>query len=42
MEALGKEVQTGYFEAMKAITREYVPSLSAVDLETRVVFPPRR
>ena len=35
-----KEVQTGYFEAVKAITREYVPSLSSEDLEKRVVFPP--
>ena len=36
-----KEVQLGYFEAAKTITREYVPSLSPEDLETRVVFPPR-
>ena len=35
-----KEIQVGYFEAAQAITREYVPSLSAVDLEKRVVFPP--
>ena len=35
-----REVQIGYFEAAKAITREYVLSLSADDLETRVVFPP--
>ncbi len=35
-----KEIQVGYFEAAKAITRDYVPSLSAEDLETRVVFPP--
>ena len=35
-----KDVQIGYFEAAKAITREYVPSLSAEDLEKRVVFPP--
>ena len=30
----------GYLEVAKAITREYVPSLSAEDLEKRVVFPP--
>lgn len=36
-----KEVQVGYFEATKAITRDYVSSLSADDLETRVVFPPQ-
>ena len=36
-----KEVQIGYFEATKAITREYVSSLLAEDLETRVVFPPQ-
>ena len=30
----------GYFEAVKTITREYVPSVSAEDLEKRVVFPP--
>ena len=35
-----KEVQVGYFEAAKAITREYVLSLSAGDMEKRVVFPP--
>ena len=35
-----KDVQVGYFEAAKAITREYVPSLSSEDLEKRVVFPP--
>lgn len=35
-----KEVQIGYFEAAKTITREYVPSLSSEDLEKRVVFPP--
>ena len=35
-----KEVQVGYFEAVKAITRVYVASLSAEDLEKRVVFPP--
>ena len=35
-----REVQFGYFEAIKAITREYVPSLSSEDLEKRVVFPP--
>ena len=35
-----KEVQVGYFEAAKAFTREYVPSLSSEDLEKRVVFPP--
>ena len=40
MEAPSKEVQTGYFEAVKAITREYVSYLSAEDLEKRVVFPP--
>ena len=40
MEPPSKEIQTGYFEAVKAITREYVPSLSSEDLETRVVFPP--
>ena len=40
MEALSKEIQTGYFEAVKTITRECVPSLSAEDLEKRVVFPP--
>ena len=33
-----REVQMGYFEAVKAITREYVPSLSAEDLEKRVVW----
>ena len=33
-----REVQMGYFEALKAITREYVPSLSAEDLEKRVVW----
>ena len=36
-----KEVQVGYFEAAKAITREYVPSQSDEDLERRVVFPPQ-
>ena len=36
-----KDVQTAYFEAAKAITREFVPSLSAEDLEKRVVFPPQ-
>ena len=36
-----KDVQVGYFEAAKAITREYVPSLSDEDLERRVVFPPQ-
>ena len=35
-----KEVQIGYFEAAKAITREYVTSLSSEDMEKRVVFPP--
>ena len=35
-----KEVQVGYFEAAKAITREYVSSLTAEDMEKRVVFPP--
>ena len=35
-----KEVQIGYFEAAKAITREYVQSLSDDDMEKRVVFPP--
>ena len=40
MEAPSKEIQTGYLEAMKATTREYVSSLSAEDLEKRVVFPP--
>ena len=40
MEAPSKEIQTGYLEAVKATTREYVSSLSAVDLEKRVVFPP--
>ena len=35
-----KEVQIAYFEAAKGITREYVPPLSAEDLEKRVVFPP--
>ena len=40
MEAPSKEIQTGYLEAVKATTREYVSSLSAEDLEKRVVFPP--
>ena len=35
-----KEVQVAYFEAAKAITREFVPPLSSEDLEKRVVFPP--
>ncbi len=35
-----KEVQIGYFEAAKAITRDYVLSLSGKDMEKRVVFPP--
>ena len=34
------EVQIGYFQAAKAITREYVLPLSSEDLEKRVVFPP--
>ena len=38
--APAKEVQVGYFEATKGIAREYVGSLSAADLERRVVFPP--
>ncbi len=33
-------MQIAYFEAAKAITRDYVPSLSPEDLEKRVVFPP--
>jgi hypothetical protein len=37
-----KEIQVGYFEAAKAITREYVPSLSAVDWSNGWCFPPRR
>ena len=37
--APAKEVQVGYFEAAKGIAREYVGSLSAADLERRVVFP---
>ncbi len=36
-----KDVQIGYFEAVKAITREFVPPLSAEDLQRRYVFPPQ-
>ena len=34
------EVQLGYFEAVKGVTREYITSLTAADLERRVIFPP--
>ena len=36
-----QEVQIGYFEAVKGIARDYIPSLTSEDLETRVVFPPQ-
>ena len=35
-----EEVQVAYFEAAKAITREFVTPLTSEDLEKRVVFPP--
>lgn len=34
-----REVQLGYLEAVKAISRNYIASLTPVDLETRLVFP---
>ena len=36
-----REVQLGYFSAVKTITRNYLPSLTSEDLETPVVFPPQ-
>ena len=35
------EVQLGYFSAVKAITKNYLPYLTSEDLETPVVFPPQ-
>ena len=34
------QAQMGYFEAVKADAREYIPSLSTEDLERRVTFAP--
>ena len=38
--APSREVQTGYFEAVKSSAREYITSLTAEDLERPVTFPP--
>ncbi len=35
-----KDVQIGYFEAVKSAAREYIASLSEEDLAKRVTFPP--
>lgn len=34
------EAQLGYFEALKAVTREYISSLGPADLDKQFVFPP--
>ena len=34
------EVQLGYFEGVKAVTREYISSLVPANLEKQFVFPP--
>jgi hypothetical protein len=38
--APSREVQLGYYEAIKAKTREYLVSLTYADLEERKVIPP--
>ena len=35
-----REVQQGYFEAVKSVAREYIKSLSTEDLSRNVTFPP--
>ena len=35
-----RDVQVGYYEALKAATRAYLPTLSYADLEVRRVIPP--
>ena len=35
-----REVQLGYYEAVKAVAREYLPNLSQADLQSQMVFPP--
>lgn len=35
-----REVQTGYFEAVKSSAKEYITSLTVEDLAQRVTFPP--
>ena len=34
------EAQLGYFEAIKAIARDYISPLTATDMEKQFVFPP--
>ena len=35
-----KDVQLGYYEAVNSTTRDYLESLSPVDLERQIAFPP--
>ncbi|PKB78913.1 MAG: hypothetical protein BZY88_16015 [SAR202 cluster bacterium Io17-Chloro-G9] len=35
-----REIQLGYYEAIKAATKEYLASLTAADLDVRMVIPP--
>ena len=36
-----KEVQLGYYEAVKAAAKEFISSLSSEELEAMIVLPPR-
>ena len=38
--APSKEVQQGYYEAVKSAAKEYISSLTTEDLSRRVTFPP--
>ena len=38
--APGREVQLGYYEALKAATRQFLSSVTATELEKTFVFPP--
>jgi hypothetical protein len=35
-----KEVQLGYYEAVKAAAKEFISSLSSEELEAKIVLPP--
>ena len=38
--APSKEIQLGYYEAVKSAAREYIASITTEDLSRRVTFPP--
>ena len=39
-QAPSRDVQLGYYEAVKGAAKEFISSLSSEELETKVVLPP--